>query len=253
MPALERANRKGRSRCLAADVLELISPRTPCSQRAFHRAGTMKRVLLILAAAALLAPAPGHRAIAQQPPRAIRRTMPITDMIQRAFGAGTRDSTGRPGPDYWQTSADYTIDARLDPTTSVVTGKETIVLHNNSPEPMQDIYFRLDQSIYGQNVPRDTRVPEVTDGMIVTALTIDGQSVDLSTPAARGEGGFRRSSGPPTEPTAVNFNMTSARLRLSTPVAGSSCGPRPRPNSTSRKWTSRSRSSGMRAATPPGS
>ena len=31
------------------------------------------------------------------PERAIRRDIPITNMIQRAFAAGTRDSTGRPG------------------------------------------------------------------------------------------------------------------------------------------------------------
>jgi hypothetical protein len=179
----------------------------------------MQRALLILATGGLLVPTWSHQAIAQQPPRAIRRTIPITNMIQRAFQAGTRDSTGRPGPKYWQMSVDYTIDASLDPATSVVTGKETIVLHNNSPDTLRDIFFRLDQNIFAPNAPRNRPVSEITTGMNVTSLTIDGQRVDLTTPAARGEGGFRRPAGPPTEPVAFNFNATSARVRLSEPIA----------------------------------
>jgi hypothetical protein len=99
----------------------------------------MRRVLLTLGTAALLLVTWGDQAIAQQPPRAIRRTIPITNMIQHAFQAGTRDSTGRPGRNYWQTSVAYTIHASLEPSTSVVTGTETIMLHNNSPEAMRDI------------------------------------------------------------------------------------------------------------------
>jgi hypothetical protein len=179
----------------------------------------MKRALLTLAATALLIPAWADPAIAQQPPRAIRRTTPITNMIQRAFRAGTRDSTGRPGPNYWQTSVEYTIHATLDPTTSVVTGQETVVLHNNSPEAMRDIFFRLDQNVFAPTTPRNGTVSHNTDGMNVTTMSIDGQRVDLSTPAARGEGGFRRPSGPQTEPVALNFNTTSARVRLGKSIA----------------------------------
>jgi len=104
----------------------------------------------MLTAAGLVIPTWRDQAIAQQPTRAIRRTIPITDMIQHASQAGTRDSTGRPGPNYWQTSVDYTINASLDPATSVVTGKETIVLHNNGPDAMRDIFFRLDQNIFAR-------------------------------------------------------------------------------------------------------
>jgi hypothetical protein len=181
----------------------------------------MKRALLLLTATGLLTTAWGDQAIAQQPPRAVRRTIPITNMIQRAFKEGTRDSTGRPGPNYWQTSVDYTIDASLDPATSVVTGKETIVLHNNSPDAMRDIFFRLDQNAFTPTAPRASPVPETTDGMNVTAMTIDGRSVDLTTAVARGEGRFRPSE-PQTEPIAVNFNLTNARVRLSEPIAADS-------------------------------
>ena len=46
---------------------------------------------------------------------AIRRTIPMTNSIRRAFEAGTRDATGRPGPNYWQLETDFTIRVRLDP------------------------------------------------------------------------------------------------------------------------------------------
>jgi len=37
----------------------------------------------------------------QTAPRAIRRDVPLTNSIRRAFDAGTRDLSGRPGPNYW--------------------------------------------------------------------------------------------------------------------------------------------------------
>src|SRR6266576_3896198 len=66
------------------------------------------------------------------PERPVRRDIPMTDMIKRAFAAGTRDSTGRPGRNYWQLWTDYKISARLDTATSRIVGRETIVLYNNS-------------------------------------------------------------------------------------------------------------------------
>src|SRR6185436_8031301 len=92
--------------------------------------------LLILASAAAL-PRPGSaRARPASPPlpeRAVRRTIPLTNTIRRAFAAQTRDSTGRPGRNYWQLSIDYDINTRLDPATGTVSGRETAVIHNTSP------------------------------------------------------------------------------------------------------------------------
>ncbi|HEX2602522.1 MAG TPA: M1 family peptidase, partial [Gemmatimonadaceae bacterium] len=52
------------------------------------------------------------------PERAVRRTLPMQNMISRAFAEGTRDSSGRPGRNYWQVWTDYKINARLDSATS---------------------------------------------------------------------------------------------------------------------------------------
>ncbi len=110
---------------------------------------TLRAAALLLAAAvtpALL--------VAQAMPRPIHREIPLTNMIRRAFAAGTRDSTGRPGAAYWQPRTDYTIQARLDPSTGILTGRESVRFHNTSGNPLRQLVLRLDQNIYAPNVAR---------------------------------------------------------------------------------------------------
>jgi len=42
------------------------------------------------------------------------------------MASGTRDSSGRPARNYWQLWTEYTINARLDPSTSRLTGRLTV-------------------------------------------------------------------------------------------------------------------------------
>ena len=186
----------------------------------------MNKRFLFLAGSALCVVA--SNAVAQNAntanTRAVRRTIPITRMITRAMQAGTRDSTGRPGRNYWQNSVEYTINARLDVPTSTVTGRETIVLHNNSTAQLNNIVLRLDQNIFAPNVARDASVPEITEGMIVTKLAINGVNVDVNTPAAKGQSFCPRSQTPPATPLACNLNTTSGMVLLSQPIAAKSSG-----------------------------
>ncbi len=165
-------------------------------------------LLLAPAAAAAQRPAAASRAravAAPAPERAIRRDLRMTDMIRRAFAAGTRDSTGRPGPRYWQLWVDYTIAAKLDPETALVTGHETATIRNDSDSAMRVLVLRLDQNIFAANVPRAETVTEITDGMKLTRLAVNGAPVDLT--AGR---------------TATQITQTSARIPLATPIAGHS-------------------------------
>ena len=73
---------------------------------------------------------------AKGPERAVRRDIPMTNMIRRAFAAGARDSTGRPGRNYWQLWTDYKISARLDSATQTVSGHEVVSFRNNSDSAM---------------------------------------------------------------------------------------------------------------------
>jgi hypothetical protein len=150
------------------------------------------------------------------PDRAIRRDVPLTNAIRRAFDAGTRDFTGRPGPDYWQLGTDYTIEASLAPGTQTITGSETIEVHNTSPNEMTQIVLRLDHNLFRATVPRGSSVPaETTDGMVVTRISVDSQNVDLNA-APRGRG--RGNQGPPRL-AASGLDQTVARISLATPIA----------------------------------
>lgn len=146
------------------------------------------------------------------PERAIRRDIPITNAIRQAMEAGTRDSTGTPGANYWQLQTDYTISVRLDPETQTLTGEETVVIHNNSASELATIVLRLDHNIFRPRVPLGFSVPaETTEGMVVTGIKVNGQVVDLgATPAQRNE-----------EPrlAARAMNQTVAQVTLAEPIA----------------------------------
>ena len=150
----------------------------------------------------------------QLPERAVRRDIPITNAIRRAYERGTRDSTGRPGRNYWQLRTDYTIQARLDPATQTITGRETIALHNESPDTLTEIRLRLDHNIYRPTTPQGLSIPaETTDGMVVTKLSVNGEAADLSAPAT-GRGGGRGSG----TLRAADMHLTNARIFLGSPV-----------------------------------
>jgi hypothetical protein len=182
----------------------------------------MRRIAPILSAIlGLSVAANAHAQGPTPPPRAVRRDIPLTNMIRRAFAAGTRDSTGRPGRNYWQTQADYTIQARFDAATSTITGRESVVIRNNSDSAMSGIQVRLDQNIFAANVPRAEQVTEITDGMNVTRLAVNGETVDLHPPAQRfGPGGVR----PAVRLAAFGVTQTTARITLPTPIAGHGTG-----------------------------
>ena len=66
-----------------------------------------------------------------------RRPIPypviMPPQFERAVRQGTRTTSGRPGPAYWTNTADYTIEAQLDPDETLLRGRETVTYHNNSP------------------------------------------------------------------------------------------------------------------------
>ena len=171
----------------------------------------------------------GAQTTTRLPERAVRRDIPITNAIRRAYAAGTRDSTGRPGRNYWQLRTDYTISARLDPATSRLTGRETIVVRNMSPDSLDRIVLRLDPNIFLGNTPQTAPwVPaEVTDGMVLTRLSVGGQSVQLAPPPDASFGGARaaqaaaaaQSAEVPNQPTVLNLRSTLATVRLPSKVA----------------------------------
>jgi hypothetical protein len=151
------------------------------------------------------------------PQRSIRHDIPLTNMIRRAFEAGTRDSTGTPGADYWQLEVDYVIDARLDPSMGTVTARETVEIDNNSPDALDAIVLRLDQNVFAADAVRSRALNDVTDGSVVSAISVNGEGIDLAATPPR-----RRRGGPPPGPPEMNYvmglNTTSAMIVLKDPI-----------------------------------
>ena len=185
------------------------------------------RILVLLAAplalgcaAATSAPGPATAVTAVQPPvnrgaRAIRRDIPLTKSIRRAFAAGTRDSTGRPGKNYWQLGVDYKIDTRLDPATATVTGRSTATIRNNSDSALRSVVLRLDQNYFGPAVGRLGTPIEITDGMTVTRLVLNGRAMNVTDTATQPiPNSSRRQSALAT----LLRQSTSVHLGLSTPI-----------------------------------
>ncbi|HET9425625.1 MAG TPA: M1 family metallopeptidase [Gemmatimonadaceae bacterium] len=152
-------------------------------------------------------------AVAARADRTVQRAIPMPPVIRRAFTAGTRDSSGRPGRNYWQLRTDYTIHVRLDPATSRLTGRETVLIRNDSPDTLRQIGLRLDMNHFLFNVPRAAPwVPsELTDGMVITRMTVNGETVNLAPAAPQGRGGAAPTPG---GPFATGLRSTVARVNL---------------------------------------
>ncbi len=120
--------------------------------------------------------------------RRIQRTIAIPGELANAYAAGTRSPGGGPGPDYWQLQVDYVIHATLDPSTSVVTGRESIVLRNTSGDVLDAVRMRFDQNLFREDAASRMDIPNHTEGIIVTALSIDG----VGMPAPTGPATTRR-------------------------------------------------------------
>jgi hypothetical protein len=170
------------------------------------RLGLLAASLVCAAAQSPAVRVPGARET-----RAVRRDVPLTNSIRAALDAGTRDLSGRPGPAYWQLETDFTIHARLDPAAHTITGSESIVVHNNSPSELTSLTLRLDHNIFRARVPRGSSVPaEITDGMVVTRIAVDGDELDLAPQRRRGGG---------RGPGVRGLDQTVARISLATPIA----------------------------------
>ncbi|HEY0528003.1 MAG TPA: M1 family metallopeptidase [Gemmatimonadaceae bacterium] len=152
------------------------------------------------------------------PERPVRRDIPMTDMIRRAFAAGTRDSSGRPGRNYWQLWTDYKINARLDSATSVVTGREVVTIRNNSDSAMRSVVLRLDQNFFRGDAGRLEAPSEVTEGMRLSRLVINGQTLNAGDTLGDAIPGTNRRRAP----LARVLTQTSARIPLATPIAAHS-------------------------------
>ena len=114
-------------------------------------------------------------------PALAQRPLPQPRNIQPLYTNGTRAESGQPGPRYWQNTADYDLAVNFDPATRRVSGTVDIKYINNSPDSLQQIWFKLYPNLYQKGAPRSKAfAPEdVSEGVKIFNLTINGEAFDV--------------------------------------------------------------------------
>ena len=127
----------------------------------------MKTLISCLVALLLTMPAFG------QAKRPVPYPVIPTPQFERALEKGTRSPNGMPGPNYWANSADYQIEATLDPATAVLTGQATIVYQNNSPNELESLAIHLRQNLHAEGSVRN-RPQKLTGGVKISKVEVNG-------------------------------------------------------------------------------
>ncbi|HEY5220154.1 MAG TPA: M1 family metallopeptidase [Gemmatimonadaceae bacterium] len=100
--------------------------------------------------------------------------MPRT--IKNAIAKGTRSLDGRPGPNYWENHARYSISVTAAPPDRNIAGSEQIAYANNSPDTLRMLVFKLFVNIHKPGAPRDGgAAPDyLTSGVHIDAFAVNG-------------------------------------------------------------------------------
>lgn len=86
--------------------------------------------------------------------RAARPLSTADDPFRSIFGMDLvgpnayRTASGKPGPQYWQQRADYSLTATLDTTTQSVSGTVSIRYTNNAPDTLRVLWLLAEQNLY---------------------------------------------------------------------------------------------------------
>lgn len=101
--------------------------------------------------------------------------------FQRAYKNNTRSFDGKPGENYWVNSASYKIEAEINPDSKILSGIARINYENNSPDSLRGLVIRLYQDMYKKGTVRDRSIDEddVTEGVEISKVIVDGQKIDL--------------------------------------------------------------------------
>jgi len=103
--------------------------------------------------------------------------LPMPRNLRATYAKGTRSPDGRPGPRYWQNTADYTIQVDFNPASRKLDGTVKVVYQNNSPDELHELWFKLYPNIYQAGAPRSTRfrAEDIGGGVVIEKLSIAGQ------------------------------------------------------------------------------
>ena len=99
--------------------------------------------------------------------------------VKKALANGTRSLDGKPGPNYWQNHARYTMTMKVMPPDRTVSGKEQITYMNNSPDTLKALVIKLFLNIHKPGAPRNggAGADYLTSGVHVDSFAVNGESV----------------------------------------------------------------------------
>ena len=115
------------------------------------------------------------------------QTLFINSNVQSAIKKHTRTTSGKPGIAYWQNRGDYDIQVSFSPSTNLLSGEETIVYYNNSPDTLSRLIFRLLPDLYKQGVTRSSRIDpkDINKGVEIENMKIGDESITSFTNPAK--------------------------------------------------------------------
>lgn len=102
--------------------------------------------------------------------------------IKKAYENGTRDISGAPGKNYWQNKGIYDVEVKVDAKTKIVSGKETIIYSNNSPNDLNELAIRFVNNLHKPESPRSGSVSKdfLSSGLKIKSFIVDGSVYNVN-------------------------------------------------------------------------
>lgn len=106
----------------------------------------------------------------------------VPAVFQATYNKGTRDISGKPGKNYWQNTADYFLNINFDPSSRLLQGVVEINYVNNSPDELNEIWFKLYPNLFKKGVVGKSRISESDrgEGVKIEQFDIAGKTKNLA-------------------------------------------------------------------------
>ncbi len=126
-----------------------------------------------------------------------------------------RTASGAPGINYTQQKVDYVMDIVLDDEHQKITGKETILYHNNSKDELAYLWVQLDQNVRA----KDSKSRDIATNRVPKVM--NKKWFDRSFPSDPFDGGFNIMSVTNIDGSKLShtINQTMMRIDLPKPLA----------------------------------
>ena len=135
--------------------------------------------------------------------------LPIPRNIMATYDKETRSTDGKPGKNYWQNTADYTLNINFNPQTRLLNGNVTIEYINNSPDTLSEIWFKLYPNLYMKGSPHAQLISkeDETDGVQISAMSINNIAQEVDKLSITGTN-MRVNIQPLAPKQKIQFNIT---------------------------------------------